>query len=153
LVIKHYETENKQYLHYDSDLKSLENRLEYEYENSGWHDELIAQLQSALDLRKNVTAVHLGSSTGRISFELAKIFEYVIATDFCGLFIDTCLKLQEKCEFELKTIDKIIKVSLANEPHLKKVCFKQMTWIPNEIPICEFVLFSMIDRVMNQESN
>ena len=70
--------------------------------------------------------------------------------DFCGLFIDTCLKIQKNEAFELETSSKRIRKTFEkNESYFKKVCFKQMTWIPNEIPKSEFVLFSMIDRVMN----
>ena len=34
-----------------------------------------------------------------------------------------------------------------------KAIFKQMTWLPNEIPKSDFVLFTMIDRVTNHLCN
>ena len=81
IIINYYPTENKQYI-YDSDLSYLQMAIENEYgEKSQFFNEFIAKLEAIIKLSNNENkmskALHLGSSTGRISFELAKIFESV----------------------------------------------------------------------------
>ena len=83
LVVNFYETENKQYI-LDSDITTLEKQLDKEYGNqSEWFEDFTLSLKSVINNQKNgnkmKTAVHIGASTGRISFELAKLFENVSA--------------------------------------------------------------------------
>lgn len=56
-----------------------ENELLYEYEASEWFKTLIEQINSSLkehNISKGI-ATHLGASTGRITFELTKMFDEV----------------------------------------------------------------------------
>lgn len=172
LVVEKYSTENKQYL-LDSNLNALKNELEEEYgSKSQWFDDFYSQLEINLKAQKNgstmLLAVNIGSSTGRLAFQLSKFYKSVsllrkiknfivfvflkkvVAVDYCGTFVDACLKLQTfgEYEFNLKP-DETLKVDLKNNPNLKNVVFKQMTWVPNELPKSELVIFTMIDRVMN----
>ena len=61
----------------------LENELIFEYDDSiskNWFEPLINQISLSLiehDIERNI-ATHLGASTGRITFELTKMFEEVI---------------------------------------------------------------------------
>jgi hypothetical protein len=79
MIINRNLTENKQYL-YDSDLTHLKKQLELEYD-SKWSESFIPNLQAIIKKRKTGNkmrrAIHLGASTGRISFELAKLFDQV----------------------------------------------------------------------------
>ena len=79
VIMKYYPTENKQYF-FDSDFILLKKQLELEYE-SKWFDSFISNLQAVIKNRKNGNkmrrAIHLGASTGRVSFELAKLFDQV----------------------------------------------------------------------------
>lgn len=79
MVIKKYETENKQYL-YDASETLLMDELAYEYgANSSWFESFIEKIKTIFsDNKKNFhNALHIGSSTGRISFALADKFEKV----------------------------------------------------------------------------
>ena len=61
----------------------LENELIFEYDDSiskNWFEPLINQISLSLiehDIERNI-ATHLGASTGRITFELTKMFEEVL---------------------------------------------------------------------------
>lgn len=86
--IKFYETENKQYL-LDSHLQphNFLNELQFEYEVARcqeyrpvwWFQKFMSLVKSCIELQAITpqTALHIGSSTGRISFELALSFEKV----------------------------------------------------------------------------
>lgn len=79
----------------------------------------------------------------------------VVGVDFCGKFLNIALELQSKglIEIESESIkDKKLRIQLNEnqKANAQKAVFKQMTWIPNEIPKSDLVLFTMIDRVVNQ---
>ena len=80
MVVKKYRTENRQYF-YDASDDYLFNELEHEYgsKSNQWFEPLMNQLNEVLKKSKSIhkTALHIGSSTGRITFELAKSFESV----------------------------------------------------------------------------
>lgn len=62
--------------------------------------------------------------------------------------------LKKKGTFETKLQDsQEINVDLTSNLTRDKCVFKQMTWIPNEIPVSNLVLFTMIDRCENHLSN
>ena len=83
LVLNYFQTMNKQYI-IDSHLypELFENELlsEYDETNSNRIQRLLDEISMALkdiNIEKKTLATHLGASTGRISFELTKIFEEV----------------------------------------------------------------------------
>ncbi len=55
------------------------------------------------------------------------------------------LELQEHGKFES---NKMTEIKLEPNVTNKRVLFKQITWIPNEIPKSNLILFTMLDRVM-----
>lgn len=128
---------------------------EYDPEKSKWLDSFIKFVYDILNkhnLNKNIATV-LGASTGRVVFELTKSFQQVIGVDFCGKFLEIALQLQSKgrLEFSLETDKtKKVKLDILDNMNSSKALFKQMTWIPNEIPKSDLILFTMIDRVTNE---
>jgi hypothetical protein len=76
----------------------------------------------------------------------------VIGIEYCGKYLDIALKLQiyGKLEVKLETRgNRPIQLDISNHLNANRAVFKQMTWIPNEIPKSDLVVFSMIDRVTN----
>jgi hypothetical protein len=76
----------------------------------------------------------------------------VVAIDYSSKLLESSLKLQSLGILETQLESKnnaIIKLDIRSNLNAAKVIFKQMTWIPNEIPKCDFVLITMIDRVTN----
>jgi hypothetical protein len=160
LVIKYFKSENQQYL-YDSHLHPdyFYSELVHEYQNDQWLKPFMSHLNTVLTNNnvKKLNSLHIGASTGRISFELTKTFECVVAIDFCSLFLKTCLELQSKGTFHLKyptksmdagQIEKsILDINLDDDVNKDRVIFHQLTWLSNEIPKSDFILFTMIDRV------
>lgn len=72
--------------------------------------------------------------------------------DFCAKFLDIATKLQllGKLDVKLETKNmEILRLDISDNLNVSKAVFKQMTWIPNEIPKSDFVLFTMIERVTN----
>lgn len=112
---------------------------------------MIREIDKILDENRLETkiATHLGCSTGRLVFNLAKKFDEVVGIDYCGRYLDIALKLQSKGEAEINLGSEIVCAKCDDLRVVNKVVFKQMTWIPNEIPKSELVVFSMIDRVEN----
>lgn len=72
------------------------------------------------------------------------------ALDFCSKFLDVALKLQAKGSVSIKLEDKsVVNLTIEENSKSANVLIKQLTWLPNEIPESELVLFTMIDRVSN----
>jgi hypothetical protein len=69
----------------------------------------------------------------------------VVALDFCAQFIDFCTNVQSKRKIEHNTIN----FELNGNKSADKIQFLQMSWLPNEIPSSDFVLFTNIDIVQN----
>ncbi len=158
MQLNFYETNNKQYL-YDSHLhpEHLDKELLHEYDpiESSWFTPFMNFVNDNLNkynVNKN-TATVLGASTGRVVFNLVKSFQQVIGVDYCGKFLEVALQLQSKgrLEFTLETDkNKSLKLDISDNMNASNAVFKQMTWIPNEIPKSDLVLFTMIDRVTNE---
>lgn len=156
LEIGYYETTNKQYL-YDSHLhpEYFHNEIVYQHKNGEQVEKLIGEVNKILDENpvEAKIATHLGCSTGRLVFNLAKRFEEVVGVDFCGKFLDIALKLQSEGEVCVKIGSEDVCIKCDDKSVVNKANFKQMTWIPNEIPKSELVVFSMIDRIENHLCN
>ena len=152
IEIGYYDTTNKQYL-YDSHLhpEYFDNEIVQQHKNSHLTDKLIKEINKILDENRLETkiATHLGCSTGRLVFNLAKRFDEVVGVDYCGKYLDIALKLQSKGEAQINIRSEILYIKCDDINFVKKTVFKQMTWIPNEIPKSDLVVFSMIDRVEN----
>jgi hypothetical protein len=158
LQLNFYETNNKQYL-YDSHLhpEYLDQELLHEYDpvKSAWFSKFMSLVNESLkkyNVNKSMATV-LGASTGRVVFDLAKFFQQVVGVDYCGKFLEVALQLQSKghLEFTLETDKtKNLKLDISDNMNASNAVFKQMTWIPNEIPKSDLVLFTMIDRVTNE---
>ncbi len=158
LQLNFYETNNKQYL-YDSHLhpEYLDKELLNEYDpvESAWFTPFMSFVSENLrkyNVNKNIATV-LGSSTGRIVFDMVKSFQHVVGVDYCGKFLEVALQLQSKgrLEFTLETDkNKNLKLDISDNMNASNAVFKQMTWIPNEIPKSDLILFTMIDRVTNE---
>ncbi len=77
--INYYSTTNTEYF-YDSDLRTevFEKELVFEF-NSEWVQKMAENIEKVLNGNKvnRMTAVHFGTSSGRLSMELAKTFEQV----------------------------------------------------------------------------
>lgn len=67
----------------------------------------------------------------------------VLSIDFCAQFIDYCLKLQSQKTISYPQLE--INFTLINNS--SNILFKQLSWLPNEIPISDFILFTSIDTV------
>lgn len=83
---------------------------------------------------------------------MTEFFKKVVAIDFSSKLLENSLKLQSLGTLEIQLISRknnIIKMDIRSNLNAAKVIFKQMTWIPNELPKSHFVLFTMIDRVTN----
>lgn len=165
LVVSYYPTTNEQYF-YDSDKhpEYFENELVYQFGESSslWYQPLLSKtLEIVNDLKiETRISTHLGCSMGRMVFDLSRIFQDVVGVDFCGRFLDVAMRLQTDGQFEapLQTIaekekNSIIRFDITDNMSAAKAIFKQMTWIPNEIPKSDLVLFTMIDRVTNRLCN
>lgn len=160
LALNFVKTTNVQY-YYDSilhqDLFDQEILFQHGEKESFWYQPFMNEIKNLLT-RFNIKldiATHIGCSTGRICFDLTNLFAEVVGTDFCGKFLDVAISVQKTGLFNitLNTINKInVKIDITQNLNTSKVVFKQMTWIPNEVPKSDFVLFTMIDRVMNPKS-
>jgi hypothetical protein len=161
LVLNFVNTTNVQY-YFDSilhqDLFDKEILYQHDEVESKWFQPFMNEIKCLLK-QFNVkldTAAHIGASTGRVAFELTNFFTEVVGTDFCGKFLDVANNCQKLglVNVALNTIDKRnINIDLTQNLNISKAIFKQMTWIPNEVPKSDLVLFTMIDRVMNVKSN
>ena len=160
LALNFLPTTNKQY-YYDSilheELFDAEILYQHGETESKWFQPFMKQIKSLLvqhNINKHI-ATHIGCSTGRVAFELTNEFDEVVGIDFCGKFLNVAIKLQSEgvLDVGLNTVNnRHVKLDLTQNLNVSKAIFKQMTWIPNEIPKSDFVLFTMIDRVMNEKS-
>jgi len=64
--------------------------------------------------------------------------------------LDIAERLRLTGRFEtVITGNQSINVDLTENTNKEKAIFKQMTWIPNEIPKSDLVIFTMIDRCVH----
>jgi len=160
IVLNFYPTLNQQYL-YDSHLhpEKFENEILHEYNDTNplWFKGLFSEIKNLLnDLNSKKLVTHFGASSGKITFELTKEFEEVIGIDVSAKLLDTSIKLQSLGNLEVKlesSNNKIIKLDIRDNFTASRAVFKQMTWIPNEIPKSDLVIFTMIHRVSNYMCN
>lgn len=138
---------------YDSHLNEnyFENEIIDQHKKPERIEKLIESVNKILDEYpvEEKIATHLGCSTGRLVFDLTKRFDEVVGVDFCGKFLDIALKIQSQGEVCIKVGSDDVCIKCNQMDSVNKAIFKQMTWIPNEIPKSELVVFSMIDRVEN----
>lgn len=81
---------------------------------------------------------------GRLVFDLARIFHKVVGVDYCARFLDVAMRLQSHGR-----INEHVQLDINENLAARKAVFKQMTWIPNEVPKSDLVVFTMLDRVSN----
>jgi hypothetical protein len=156
LVLSYYPTSNSQYL-YDSHAHPtyLDDELLHQFDEveSSWYSSFLGKiLELVVKFKINVDmASEFGCSTGRLCFDLSKKFNEVCGVDFCGRFLEVAMRLQIDGHFEVKLEkqNRTIKFDITDNSNAANVVFKQMTWIPNEIPKSDLVVFSMIDRVVS----
>ncbi len=55
--------------------------------------------------------------------------------------------MQSDKKIKIALNNEIIKYNIENQANTSNVLLKQITWIPNEIPMSDFVLLTMIDRL------
>ncbi|XP_019645512.1 PREDICTED: ergothioneine biosynthesis protein 1-like [Branchiostoma belcheri] len=105
--------------------------------------------------------VQLGCGTGGVVYQLARTYKEVIGLDYCARFLDAAITLQKNREFHLpravtkteKSMTKdVITVSIPADMQRNRLTFKQMTWVPNEIPKANLVLLDFLDRVNNPKA-
>ena len=160
LALNFVKTTNVQY-YYDSilhqDLFDQEILFQHGEKESFWYQPFMNEIKNLLtqfNIKLDI-ATHIGCSTGRICFDLTNLFAEVVGTDFCGKFLDVANSVQKSGLFNitLNTTNKInVKIDITQNLNTSKAVFKQMTWIPNEVPKSDLVLFTMIDRVMKPKS-
>ncbi|CAG5135894.1 unnamed protein product [Candidula unifasciata] len=133
-------------------LEALEGILELEF---GYRESFAAVVA---DLCKNYcsffhvstsSAVHLGSATGRGSFELSKHFCRVLGVETCGRLIDAAMRLKAERYILYKGAKEI---RIGDKYNLDRIVFKQLTWIPNEVDSHDLVLITHLDRVQNPKA-
>jgi len=95
------------------------------------------------------SAVHLGTATGRGSFELSRFFSKVLGVEMCGRLIDAAIRLQAGKHITYKNGKDI---QLNKGYNQEAITFKQLTWIPNEVENHDLVLITHLDRVQNARS-
>ena len=88
--------------------------------------------------------VHLGCGLGKICCEVSADFSDVLGIDYSGRFVDYCIKVKANSPRE-----EIPGYLSTDDVLYDKLNFKQFTWLANEIPVCDIVLVSLLDRVMN----
>lgn len=150
--LHYYETKNEQYkldsnLH--PDLFEKEIKYQFDKDYSEWFEPFIYNIEFLLNehnIEKN-KMVHLGVSMGRVSFQLAKHFKEVYGLDYCSKYLKIAKDLQRDKKIKIALNNEIIKYNIENQANTSNVLLKQITWIPNEIPMSDFVLLTMIDRL------
>ncbi|XP_035700174.1 ergothioneine biosynthesis protein 1-like [Branchiostoma floridae] len=108
--------------------------------------------------------VQLGCGTGGVTYQLAKTYKEVIGVDYCGRCLDAAITLQKTGEFHWPmpipqnsakkpcTENGTVTVSIPADVQRDRLTFKQMTWVPNEIPKSDLVLLDFLDRVTNPKA-
>lgn len=154
LVLSYYPTMNDQYLYDSHDHPEyFDDEVVYQFgesESGIWYKPLLKKTTELINEFKinPEIATHLGCSLGRMVFDLTKIFNEVVGVDYCGRFLDTAMRLQTDGVVEARLNDnRVVRFSITDNLNAARAVFKQMTWIPNEIPKSDLVLFTMIDRV------
>jgi hypothetical protein len=71
----------------------------------------------------------------------------VYGLEFCSKFLDVSLRLQSNNFLDVNLKNQTVNIKIDESLDRKRVLFKQLTWIPNEILKSDLVLFTMIDRV------
>ncbi|XP_066298440.1 uncharacterized protein [Branchiostoma lanceolatum] len=110
-------------------------------------------------------AVQLGCGTGGVGYQLAKTYKKVIGLDYCGRFLEAAIALQKTGEFHMlkagvtdsqtekkSMTEDVITVRIPADVQRDRLMFKQMTWVPNEIPKADLVLLDFLDRVNNPKA-
>ncbi|RDD47828.1 Hercynine oxygenase [Trichoplax sp. H2] len=99
------------------------------------------------------SALDIGCGVGRNSFELAKYFHKVVGIDFGGRLIDTALKAKKTGEIKCcqDGHDEIV-IKTDSTINRDKITFMQLTWLPNEICMFDFVLLTHLNRVANDKA-
>uniref|UniRef100_A0A0B7B121 Sulfatase-modifying factor enzyme-like domain-containing protein n=1 Tax=Arion vulgaris TaxID=1028688 RepID=A0A0B7B121_9EUPU len=150
LSVHHVKSTNTVY-NYDT-LETLEGILELEF---GFRESLAAVITSLCWSYCNHyhvptnSAVHLGTATGRGSFELSKHFSQVLGVEMCGRLIDAAISLKSGQQITCKNGKDI---SLNDSYNLDRIIFKQLTWVSNEIDSHDLVLITHLDRVQNPKA-
>ncbi|XP_078576004.1 uncharacterized protein LOC144861828 isoform X2 [Branchiostoma floridae x Branchiostoma japonicum] len=108
--------------------------------------------------------VQLGCGTGGVTYQLAKTYKEVIGVDYCGRCLDAAITLQKTGEFHWsmpipqnsakkpRTENGTVTISIPADVQRDRLTFKQMTWVPNEIPKSDLVLLDFLDRVTNPKA-
>ena len=120
----------------------LDDAFELELKRSKSEDAII--LQRIRKLEKSQSFIHLGCGLGNICFDLSRDFNSVLGIDYSGRFIDSCLKV--------KSSSNNTPLVIASGINRGRLQFKQFTWLSNEIPRSDFVLVTLLDRVMNPDA-
>ena len=88
--------------------------------------------------------IHIGCGIGMLCFELSNEFNSVLGIDYSGRLINFCLNVKNGKEHEA-----FEGFQIGNNSKMENLEFKQFTWLANEIPSCDIVLVTLLDRVMN----
>lgn len=150
LSVQRVQSTNAVY-NYDT-LETLEGILELEFGFRDCFAAVVASLCGSYCNHYRVptnSAVHLGTATGRGSFELSKQFNQVLGVEMCGRLIDAAMRLQSGRHLTFKNGKD---VKLEEEYNLDIIIFKQLTWVPNEIDSHDLVLITHLDRVQNPKA-
>lgn len=151
-VINYYPTMNDQYF-CDSDrhIELYEREILAQFVDNNRSKLLIKKTEELIDMYrvKKETFMHLGTSTGPVTFELAKHFKEVTGIDYCSKFLDIAFKLQRDGEISINLNNQVVNYNVKDNPHIKNIQIQQLTWLPNEIQENDLILFSMLDRVTN----
>ncbi|XP_014781841.1 uncharacterized protein LOC106877452 [Octopus bimaculoides] len=143
---------NSQYRY--SDKLVIEDVLLQEY---GFKNSLDAvALQKGLSLMEEwsipaKTALVLGSSSGRVAFDMSKTFKKVLGIDYSNRL----LSVAEKIKSSKSTI---IPYSLGKEVEIdpswsrENVIFKQLTWLSMELGSHNMVLVTFLERLQNTKA-
>lgn len=97
-------------------------------------------------------ALEIMCSVGRLSYELSRHFDQVIAIDHSGRLLDAALKIQQGKSLEItSSLDKHLSGIPLNKimADTEKVMFQQFTWLPNEIGSYDVIVMSCLHRLAN----
>lgn len=100
-------------------------------------------------------ALDIMCSVGRFSYELSKHFDEVSAIDHSGRLIDAAIRIQEGKVLNIKGAGELLKVNISLDeikPNIDRVKFQQLTWLPNEIGMFDFIIVSQLHRLSNPKA-
>lgn len=94
------------------------------------------------------SALWLGAGSGRGPFILSRIFENILALDYCARFLETAMKLQRGTRVTFPASGgKTVKASVEHDDKPENIKFKQFTWIANEVPVeNDLTVVSFLER-------